>query len=140
MSRKSKQEKTWKPETATVTWLDACTREKLAGPLEEVLKQAVLFVRESVGYLLQYDEKLLILAQDYDAPEKPDDKPEVSSITVIPSAWVLKVKVRGRLVKLDMKLEGKNGPEKAGSEGTVRVPEPPILGDGRRDSVPLSES
>lgn len=88
--------KAWKPSLVEVEWDDACTIDSLHGTLNGVLDEAKLVRRLTVGYLLKSDDRVVVLAKDYDPPESNDDVPEVGNITVIPAGWVVRIVSRER--------------------------------------------
>lgn len=91
MRRIANRKSYWRPDQVRVLWLDAVAYGTLEGTRTAVLEQAKLARRESVGWLLRYDDTLTVIARDYDAPDEDEDEPRVGDVMVIPSGWVLGV-------------------------------------------------
>lgn len=77
-----------KPPRVEVVWLDAATTP---GPLsrDEAIKKATLVERHTLGYVVDRDEKRIVVAQTFD-PESG----EFDDVTTIPAPWVIRRRKR----------------------------------------------
>lgn len=94
----------WKPPQVEVEWVDACGYDELNGTKGAVLDRAKLRVRQTAGFLIHQDGpevaseilRRTVLAHDYDPPVDASEEPAVGNITVVPTAWVMKIRYKSR--------------------------------------------
>lgn len=81
-----------KPRRVEVTWKDACLRSSGACRRADIRKQAGLAVRKTVGWLVERDSEVTILAITFDPAENNEQEDSFDDLYTIPTGWIKRVK------------------------------------------------